>query len=421
MSSPEFKMIYKSIYGSEEVEAEESPPTKKSITPFTKSPMWFDSPTVDRYVFENSLEKTKLTDEKIEEGIAMMHMLAQHYMGEKVSDVEFDGTVDKNKFLDLTSGINFDALSGDNVIEKSVSAAHLLASVNKENAGKNEQYMKYYKEEIRKAQELAQKIKKGGGNKGGIGNDFLGGGTPEQQAGELDNRMREALLAIGRLNTLATIDFDTNGELVEDDMGSYFEIGYAGISNIERVDWSKVREDNIMDLLDDQIPYLKRMEKVPHKRSVFLLYDFSGSMYTPAKQGMLTAVLMKLVESLHEGNIETLIVAPFIETIGKVTVIKNKAGGVKYIKELKSPTGMDTDVYGCVISAQSMLIGNKIPGYKVGKDRPEVLIVNDGQDHIRRGDPFKYPTHAICLDAENPALEKLCKESKGTYNNIPLY
>lgn len=403
----------------EEIEAEESPP-EKGITPFTKSPVWFDSPTVERYVFENGLEKNKLPNEKIEEGIAMMHMLAQHYMGEKVSDVEFIGDVDKDNFLDLTSGINFDALSGDNVIEKSVSAAHLLASVDKKEAGSNERQMKYYKEQIRKSQELAQKIKKSGGNKGGIGNDFLGEGTPEQQAGELDYRMREALLAIGRLNTLATIDFDTNGELVDDDMGSYFEIGYAGISNIEKVDWSKVREDNIMDFIDDQIPYLKRMEKIPHKRSVFLLYDFSGSMCDYRKQGMLTAVMMKLVESLHEGNIETLIMAPFIETIGKVTVIKSKADGIKYIKELKSPTGMDTDVYGCVISAQSMLIGNKIPGYKVGKDRPEVLIVNDGQDRIRRGDPFKYPTHAICLDAENSALEKLCKGSGGTYNNLPL-
>lgn len=401
------------------LDGEESPP-EKEITPFTKSPMWFDSPTVERYVFENGLEKNKLPNEKIEEGIAMMHMLAQHYMGEKVSDVEFIGDVDKDNFLDLTSGINFDALSGDNVIEKSVSAAHLLASVDKKEAGSNERQMKYYKEQIRKSQELAQKIKKSGGNKGGIGNDFLGEGTPEQQAGELDYRMREALLAIGRLNTLATIDFDTNGELVDDDMGSYFEIGYAGISNIEKVDWSKVREDNIMDFIDDQIPYLKRMEKIPHKRSVFLLYDFSGSMSDHRKQGMLTAVMMKLVESLHEGNIETLIVAPFIETIGKVTVIKSKADGIKYIKELKSPTGMDTDVYGCVISAQSMLIGNKIPGYKVGKDRPEVLIVNDGQDRIRRGDPFKYPTHAICLDAENSALEKLCKGSGGTYNNLPL-
>lgn len=250
-------------------------------------------------------------------------------------------------------------------------------------------------------------------------NEFLEGDTPEEKIGNLPSHLHKALTLIGRVKQMGTINFSSKTQRVDDERGNKVHLKYAGISNMEKVDLSTLTPDNLMSFLSDQMPYYQEHKEQPEKRVIFALWDFSGSMGSPEKQGYVLALFINLFEAVAQGDC-TVIAAPFIMDIGKITVIQTKDEALSFLRSFSSPCGGTTDVNSVILKAHSLLDSGVVAGYKVGKDRAEVVVINDGEDDVDPTIIPPFPTHAICLGVENNELKTLCKTSKGTYLSIDV-
>ena len=397
-----------------------------TVTPFTKGASNYADRGVENYMFENGLldGEHKLKPENIEDGIAVLHALSHTVSGETLNDLQAtskDHTDRLQQFKTAAEALDFTRLSGDNLIEKSLSGARLIqAAIGDSNkAEKSGMGQKRTKQKIKDAQDAADQVMKTGGKKGGIMDEFLDGDTPEEKVANIPAHLHKALTLIGRVKQMGTINFSSKTHRVDDERGSKVHLKYAGMSNMEKVDLSTLTPDNIMSFVTDQMPYYQEHREQPEKRVIFALWDFSGSMDNPSKQGYVLALFINLFEAVAQGDC-TVIAAPFIRDIGKITVIQTKDEALAFLKSFSSPCGGTTEVNDVIIKAHSLLDSGIVAGYKVGKDRAEVVVINDGEDDVDPKVIPPYPTHAICLGVDNPELKTICKASKGTYLSIDL-
>jgi uncharacterized protein with von Willebrand factor type A (vWA) domain len=391
------------------------------IHPFTQAESSYLDRGVENYLFENNLltGEHKLKPENIEDGIAMLHTLSHTVAGGSIKDVK---TTDKHRmerFKEAVEAIDFERLTGDNLTEKSLSGARLIQAAVGDTTKPGASGKKMQRK-LKEAQDAADEVmKKTGGKKGGIMDEFLDGDTPEEKVANLPSHLHKALTLIGRVKQMGTINFTSRTHRVDDDRGSKVHLDYAGMSRMEKVDLSSLTPDNIMSFVTDQMPFYQEHRERPEKRVIFALWDFSGSMDNPEKQGYVLALFINLFEAVAQGDC-TVIVAPFIRDIGKITVIQTKAEAVAFLKTFSSPCGGTTDVNSVILKAHSLLDSGVVAGYKVGKDRAEVIVINDGEDDVDETQTPPFPTHAICLGVDNDNLKTLCKTSKGTYLSIAM-
>lgn len=395
------------------------------IHPFTQADSSYLDRGVENYLFENNLldGEHKLKPENIEDGIAMLHTLSHTVAGGSINDVK---TTDKHRmdvFKNAVEAIDFERLTGDNLTEKSLSGARLIQAAmgdSSKQKGRTERGKKDLRRKIQDAQDAADELmKKTGGKKGGIMDEFLDGDTPEEKVASLPSHLHKALTLIGRVKQMGTINFTSRTHKVDDDRGTKVHLDYAGMSRMDKVDLSTLTPDNIMSFVTDQMPFYQEHREKPEKRVIFGLWDFSGSMDSPEKQGYVLALFINLFEAVAQGDC-TVIAAPFIRDIGKITVIQTKAEAVAFLKSFSSPCGGTTDVNSVILKAHSLLDSGVVAGYTVGKDRAEVIVINDGEDDVDETQTPPFPTHAICLGVDNNNLKTLCKQSKGTYLSIAM-
>lgn len=392
----------------------------EQVKPFTSPASNYLDRGVENYMFENDLQAgTKLEHENIEDGIGLLHTFSHTISGGSVKDVENTDPVRMANLEAALEGMDFDALSGDNLIEKSLSGARLIKVVvgNTDQMGDSPYMRSRIGKDIKNAQDAAQAVRKMGGKKGGVMNEFLDGDSPEEKIGSLPTHLHRALTLVGRVKQMGTINFSSKTHVVNDEKGSKVHLEYGGLSNMEKVNIEDLTPDRILQFIGDQIPYYQEHKEKPEKRVIFALYDFSGSMYSGEKQGYVLALLINLFDAVAQGDCVVL-VAPFIMDIGKIEIIDTKQKGVDYLRKFSMPCGGGTDVNGVIKKAHSLLDSGTVAGYKVGKDRAEVVVINDGEDDVDASQVPPYPTHAICLGVDNQELKVICRQSKGTYNSI---
>lgn len=386
----------------------------------------YASPTVKEYMDENEISGTdKLDAENIADGLGVLDALSHHVLGEDPQEMQASSpnkTHRLDRFKEALKALNLDQLSGNTLTEKSLSGAKLIKAAieNSNNMPGYEGVQKRMKQAIKDAQEAAQALKYGG-EKGGIMNEFIeGNGLPEDKILQIPSHLHKAISLMGRIKEMSTISFARSIEIQSDPNGDQHEYSYTGLDYPQTMDWSQLRPDRILDYVYNQIPILERITERQQKRIIFAIRDFSGSMATDEKNGYVVGLHILLFDLVKSGD-AIIITAPFIETLGKIEVIDTTEKAVNWLKNYKEGTGGWTEVGKCIEQAHKMIESGKIKDLVITDDnRPEVLVINDGNDDV---DPHKiprYPTHAIALGVNNSDLKTICEASRGTFNYILL-
>ena len=162
------------------------------------------------------------------------------------------------------------------------------------------------------------------------------------------------------------------------------------------------------------------IEKTEHKQKIIIIIDFSGSMSYPEKQKWVLALMIDRLKYVIKEEAEVFF-SFFVNRPDQLrfTHLHNRESVMKFWTSFStSPNGGDTDI-GAMIERIKDEIENKHRlcnlDIDLSEERPEVLIINDGQDSIKTKG-FTYKTNAITVvDHENEELKKLCIDNDGKY------
>lgn len=163
-----------------------------------------------------------------------------------------------------------------------------------------------------------------------------------------------------------------------------------------------------------------RFEKVERGQNIIIIVDDSGSMNADDKRAMLKAALTLKIRDASEAH--NIYIGTF-ET--KLFGFRKIEKGTKF-EELRSFIFLNkggTDVNGCIKDTIRQIKERKLMMrgggfYDLDDDSFEVLVINDGEDHVDRTYHPAIKTHALCLRQSNVDLKNICHRSGGTYFHI---
>ncbi len=159
------------------------------------------------------------------------------------------------------------------------------------------------------------------------------------------------------------------------------------------------------------------------KQKIILVLDFSGSMNDRDKQLWVNAILIDRFRYVLKGEAEVYF-SYFVDFPGalKFSHIKNAEDVKKFWTTFSNrPNGGCTDM-GRIVKAISEEVSKGVKFFNLkdldlSKEKPEILIVNDGQDSVGI-DAFPYKVNAVSLLQNNTELKDLCVKSGGKQVNV---
>jgi uncharacterized protein with von Willebrand factor type A (vWA) domain len=154
------------------------------------------------------------------------------------------------------------------------------------------------------------------------------------------------------------------------------------------------------------------------KQIIIIVCDFSGSMGDAPKQKWVNAILIDRLRHVAKGEAE-IYFSFFVSNPDHLsfTHLKDAKDVKEFWKHFSNrPNGSLTDIGRIVSNIAKKVAGGcgfyNIPKVDLSKTRPEILIINDGEDRIGY-DSFPYKVNAISIFKHNTELEKLCVNSGG--------
>lgn len=187
---------------------------------------------------------------------------------------------------------------------------------------------------------------------------------------------------------------------------------------IFHMDMTSIVLPNFRTKLAQKDVYVRsRFEKVERGQNIIIMIDDSGSMNDEEKKAMLKAALtLKLMDASDAHNIY---IGTFETSLFGFTKVEK---GTRF-EELRSFIFLNkggTDVNGCIKETIRQIKERRLMKrggghYDLSDNSFEVMVINDGQDHV---DPSYHPaikTHALCLKQTNDNLKNVCHRSGGTY------
>jgi hypothetical protein len=154
------------------------------------------------------------------------------------------------------------------------------------------------------------------------------------------------------------------------------------------------------------------------KQKIIVLLDFSGSMNDTRKQLWVNAILADRLRYVLEGDAE-IFFSYFVNSPDALRFqhIKNAADVQKFWKTFSNyPSGGCTDMGRIVEYVAEEVKGGKrlhnLLNLDLSKEKPEILIINDGQDSCN-SNKFPYKVNAISLLEYSEQLKNLCTKTGG--------
>lgn len=156
------------------------------------------------------------------------------------------------------------------------------------------------------------------------------------------------------------------------------------------------------------------------KQKIIILIDNSSSMSTPEKMNWVNAVVANRLQYAMKKECE-LFISYFVTVSSmshyKFSHIYDRESALAFWKTFNySPPGGGTEISEVIDKvAEEIHTNKKLFNLNVdlSHEKPEILIVNDGQDHIST--KVKWKTNAITIEESNKGLEDLCIDSGGSY------
>jgi hypothetical protein len=152
------------------------------------------------------------------------------------------------------------------------------------------------------------------------------------------------------------------------------------------------------------------------KQKIIVLCDYSGSMDEEEKQVWVNAILIDRFRYVIRGEAE-LYFSHFVSNPSglKFTHIKNARDVIEFWKTFSNrPSGSMTDIGRIVTYISEEVNKGKFHNLKLdlSKERPEILIINDGQDEVGYK-TLPYKVNAISLIEFSKELKNLCVATGG--------
>lgn len=159
-------------------------------------------------------------------------------------------------------------------------------------------------------------------------------------------------------------------------------------------------------------------------QKIIIILDFSGSMHEEQKQIWVNAILIDRFKYVMRGEAEVFF-SYFVHDPEQLHFqhITNKEEVIRFWQTFSNePNGGGTEVADMVEYIAGEIATHKLCNLQVdlSQEKPEILIINDGQDSIDT-DAFPYKVNAVSLLEFNDELRDLClatggKQIKVTYD-----
>lgn len=193
---------------------------------------------------------------------------------------------------------------------------------------------------------------------------------------------------------------------------------YSQIFNLEL--YQRLMPDFPIKLLTKNLIVNVPVDRTDHKQKIIFLLDFSGSMSGSDKQDWVNALLIDRLRYCIKEEAEVFF-SYFVEDTKKLNFIHiyDRKSAIAFWSTFSNSPNGGTTKMGDIVNYIKLQIQvrNKLHNLDIdlSLDKPEILIINDGQDSVQTN-KFTYKTNAITLvDSENDELKKLCLETKGKY------
>lgn len=174
------------------------------------------------------------------------------------------------------------------------------------------------------------------------------------------------------------------------------------------------------------------IDKTEHKQKIIILLDYSGSMDETDKQQWVVAILVDRLKYVMKEEAEVFF-SYFVHSTDQLHFhhIHNRETALEFWTQFSTEPNGGTTQIGHMVD----YVGKQINDFgrlhnldvNLSAEKPEILVINDGQDHVNC-EEFTYKTNAISLvDSENEGLKELCIKNDGKYvfvadnNNIKTY
>lgn len=159
------------------------------------------------------------------------------------------------------------------------------------------------------------------------------------------------------------------------------------------------------------------VDRKEQKQKIIIMLDFSGSMCDEEKQIWVNAILIDRFRYVMKGEAEVFF-SYFVHRTEDLEFhhIKDREDVIKFWNMFSNDPDGGTTAIGDMVEyvAKEVIEHKKLHNLSVdlSQERPEILIINDGQDSVR-SDKFPYKVNAISLMQFSDELKKLCVDTDG--------
>lgn len=189
---------------------------------------------------------------------------------------------------------------------------------------------------------------------------------------------------------------------------------YSQVPNIDL--YQRLFPNYRLKLLTKDLVVTVPVEKKEKKQKIIMLLDFSGSMQETPKQIWVNALLIDRFKYVMKGEAEVYFsYFTYGEHNLKFKHIKDKQDVIDFWATFSNqPNGGGTDIGGIVEYIKKQIDSKQLHNLPIdlSEERPEILIINDGQDRVN-SNAFPYKVNAISLMEFSDELKNLCVKTGG--------
>lgn len=369
---------------------------------------------------------------------------SKKFSNKKEEREEKDKIIDYHKNVQrFIKEMNFNKVTGETPLEKAFNTVSMLSKIEnhkngQENNGhqlpifqkKNNNELKRTTEELLEKMELIEKIKPGSFMEKALGLENTEGLLAGVKANKLKKEYLILLNKISLFNSYGKIAAKKKIKVEENEFSK--EKKYLQISKYSEISKVSILH-SLMPTFDykfitKQLSREKGVNVEESKQCLVLLIDDSGSMQETEKIQWIKALLLNRCEEVSKGNAELYICTFEVELDPNWIVVRTKEEALDVWNKFRRYFQLErggTNMQKSIEQAIKIINSGKIPTEKgiieIERVRPQICIINDGQDHIEKGWIPSIETHGFILEGSHGGMRKFCTRSGGTYQEFNSY
>lgn len=155
------------------------------------------------------------------------------------------------------------------------------------------------------------------------------------------------------------------------------------------------------------------------KQKIIIAVDYSGSMLEQFKQEWVVSIIMDRLKYVYKEECEIFFTFYEEYLLYNIEYIHNKESALKFIKNFSTrPSGRNTNIGNVIRQLDEKINTGYLAGIDLKGEKPEILIIADGQDNP--GTITNYKTNILTIVQYNEKMKNFALSTGGLYANIDL-